>query len=467
MGERLARRAVDFKARSFATRAQAARREAIFNRQREVREAVYRELRFAALSSLEPDAGSTDLEDSGDELVTTQRSSPHRRTRPRRNVDFQERHRGRYCPVALPEWLVEIPNDLSRSWYVVPRPDGKRVFVVASSGRTTLRKRDGSLFPVIGVCESDLPGGKPGLKGVTMLDCIIPADARRRNTLQLWALDVYVWNDAYMHECTAEFRFFWLRNSLEQLEGGVFHGMSVDAENGSVDVADDDRSAGRSSSNEVDHRRARSKISVAFRSIPFYDADDAGISSASDTSLTRAAGIHVQDGLLFFAKDAHVELGLTPMILAWKDDGTSLHFIETFPEPGPPNTDRAGWPLVATLSTIPSSADEEMSLLAAGDEPPVVLDEMKNSELQSLRRKAAGCLIRVQVLNTEDVAGGSAPLLKVLGAAGPARTIADSWSRILFQCMARHSPITLPDLLAHGHPLTNQSSLSSGSLARQ
>ena len=34
--------------------------------------------------------------------------------------------------IMLSEWLVEVPDDFSRSWFMVPSPVGKRCLVVAS-----------------------------------------------------------------------------------------------------------------------------------------------------------------------------------------------------------------------------------------------------------------------------------------------------------------------------------------------
>jgi hypothetical protein len=56
----------------------------------------------------------------------------------------------------IPEWLLAVPVDLAASYYVLPRPEGKRALVVASNGKTVSRLRNGRRlhhFP------SALPGG--------------------------------------------------------------------------------------------------------------------------------------------------------------------------------------------------------------------------------------------------------------------------------------------------------------------
>ena len=69
-----------------------------------------------------------------------------------------------------PEWLVEIPDDLARNWYVMSRPEGQRCLVIASHGTTMVRSRTGHLketFP------SGLPCGGGAGDGRAMQECIL------------------------------------------------------------------------------------------------------------------------------------------------------------------------------------------------------------------------------------------------------------------------------------------------------
>lgn len=57
--------------------------------------------------------------------------------------------------LCIPEWMIEIPNDLKTNWICIPRPDGKRYILSSKKGNTLL-------FGVNGyskVVKSNLPGG--------------------------------------------------------------------------------------------------------------------------------------------------------------------------------------------------------------------------------------------------------------------------------------------------------------------
>jgi hypothetical protein len=334
-----------------------------------------------------------------------------------------------------------------------------------------------------------------------------------------------IWNDAYMYECPAEFRFFWLRNSLEELGAGADSGNGAgwrgheDCDNPVDMYSDGERASGECESFGVsdgagDTRDARDRggdigddvcgddsiercviddgevdavdvISVAprrrnhganeggsgayfykknrtqshrktpwlrFQPVPFYDADAPGVSAAADTTLTAAAGIENQDGLLFYMKEAHYELGLTAVVLAWKDDSTSQHTIETFPEPGPPHTPASDLPLVTTLAHRPSTDSSSVTQLLTCDSPPIVLADVPTTELvDAVGPSLPSRLVRARITNTACVAGGATPELEPIGVAGPNRATPDSWSRVMFQCKSRHCPVTLDDLV-HAPP---------------
>ncbi|RDX87701.1 Snurportin-1, partial [Mucuna pruriens] len=70
----------------------------------------------------------------------------------------------------LPEWMIDIPNNLSQDWFVFARPSGKRCFVVSCNGTTISRLRNGSIlhrFP------SALPSGaRKKDPSYSILDCI-------------------------------------------------------------------------------------------------------------------------------------------------------------------------------------------------------------------------------------------------------------------------------------------------------
>jgi hypothetical protein len=554
---RQASRSLHFKSRNFAAKSQASRRAAVLSRQRESRgdaRAALRsdegwtgrgetlesqsceqeELGADALNvnvdAVETDAPVYQTADVADAYVDTRgglaeedecesaNAPPFALSPPVRGRQGRASRRQAQPAMSTPEWLVDVPARLGDEWYVLPRPDGKRVFVVASGGRTVVRARDGQVVKSAGFYFSMLPGGSKGpgcAKGVTILDCVLPAGEVRPVIDRLWVLDVMIWNDANMYECPAAFRFFWLRNSLAELDdrpkgtgaSSNGHGGGCGANsNGWRGPEDDDEPVGMADVNdendaacddddmsivrEVDEvdllsvaqasslaghkrppRRRRRGGGVGDRvfapkrrgsdpcvrnqqtswlllqPVPMYDADSAGVSAAADTALSAAAGIGRQDGLLFYLKEAHYELGLTPVILSWKDISTSRHAIETFPEPPPADVPRADLPLIATLAHYPSLSDSTLTVLETGDNPPTTIADIPTSALECLGRALPSRLVRVQVINTGAVARGEGPEVVPVGLAGPGRTAPDSWSRIMYQCKARHCPVTIRDLM--------------------
>lgn len=293
-----------------------------------------------------------------------------------------------------------------------------------------------------GFAESALPGGRPGSRGLTVLDCVVEdvgrvARAGGAGAARLWVLDVMVWNDRYMHDCSAEFRFFWLGSALGELDDNEFSVPSAEGVDGGdgdeelVDVDGGEVSAG-----------GKKRQWLNFQPVPVYDADEAGLSAATDEAMSAVSGIRAQDGILLYAKDAQVELGLTPAVLAWKDASTSAHAIETFPEPAPTDVAPCDLPLVVTLAH--EAVAGSMRNLMTSDASPVVIAEVPEDALAVLGgRQWQSRLVRVRVLNAKEVADGLAPEVELVELAGYTRTTADSWSRLLFQCQVRHKPVTL------------------------
>lgn len=421
MDARQARRRSGYKARDFGASSHARRLEALFARQRRDRAATLSALRAAAA---EP------------RPATTAAPAAAKRRPPRP------------APVALPEWLTAPPADLATAWFAAPRPDGKRAFVVASAGRTVVRGRDGRRMGggtgkgAGGFAESALPGGRPGSRGLTVLDCIVEdvasvGRAGGGGVSRLWVLDVMVWNDRYMHDCSAEFRFFWLGSALAELDDNEVSAPSPER----VDGGDRDEVLVDVEGGEVG-ADGKKRQWLNFQPVPVYDADEAGLSAATDESMSTVSGIRAQDGILLYAKDAQVELGLTPAVLAWKDSATSAHAIETFPEPAPTDIEPCDLPLVVTLSH--AAVTGSMRNLVTSDSSPVVIAEVPEDALAALGgRQWQSRLVRVRVLNAKEVADGLAPEVELVELAGYTRTTADSWSRLLFQCQVRHKPVTL------------------------
>ncbi|XP_055333273.1 snurportin-1-like [Paramacrobiotus metropolitanus] len=113
----------------------------------------------------------------------------------------------------LSEWLIEVPADFEDSWLMTICPEGKRCAVVANKGRTVIYSRPGK-FLMDGT--SDLPGGSPrnpNKQCYSVLDCILNSKDG-----QLYVLDVLFWNGSSLVDQSAEFRLFWLKSRLGELD---------------------------------------------------------------------------------------------------------------------------------------------------------------------------------------------------------------------------------------------------------
>ena len=89
----------------------------------------------------------------------------------------QQKQKQKDSLLMTPEWVIDIPSDLSSNWYVMPRPEGQRCLVTSSRGTTLARMRTGR---VLGRFQSGLPGGGEGGGGgekqdSCILDCIYNA----------------------------------------------------------------------------------------------------------------------------------------------------------------------------------------------------------------------------------------------------------------------------------------------------
>lgn len=179
--------------------------------------------------------------------------------------------------VCSPEWLVEVPDGLNGrnhehglGWYAMPRPEGKRCVLVAARGSTTSRTTSGDLLERF---ESHLPGGGRASASHTILDCVFTPSG------EYWAMDVMCWSGYSLYDCTAEFRFYWLRTKL-------------------IEVGE-----------------------TRLRPTPYWECDPDSLSAAYASPL-----LFARDGILFYAKVGHYVLGLTPLVCLWKDEHTTRYW---------------------------------------------------------------------------------------------------------------------------------------------
>ncbi|ORY07878.1 hypothetical protein K493DRAFT_332613 [Basidiobolus meristosporus CBS 931.73] len=171
------------------------------------------------------------------------------------------------------EWMIQVPPNLFGGWYMVLCPKGKRCMIVAANGKTICRAKSGRIFKQF---QSTLPAGSGTYRGnrssdYCILDCIFD-----ENSSTFYVLDLMCWKGMPFYDCATEFRFFWLQSKLA----------------------------------ELDPPRTSAQTAFQFRSLQVFDC--------APESLTSLAGNPYQlgyqpDGLLFFNKEAHYEIGDTPL----------------------------------------------------------------------------------------------------------------------------------------------------------
>ncbi|GFP89291.1 snurportin-1 [Phtheirospermum japonicum] len=298
----------------------------------------------------------------------------------------------------LPEWMIDVPERLNTDWYVYARPSGKRCFVVSSNGTTVSRLRNGSMlhrFP------SALPNGAKANnssrsgQSYCILDCIFHEPDQT-----YYVIDMVCWAGISMYECTAEFRYFWLHSKL--VESGACNEPSTY------------------------HR-------YSFKTVEIYNCDGAGLKAAYNGSVP-----YVKDGLLFCNMHAHYESGNTPLVLVWKDENCSQYVLDTDSKGHIPDQQQVVLELL------------DDGRLATSDDPPVIFgcldrDFVQKTELQ------AGNLLRFTI-NEGGLCFADGKLeradLQYLGKSNRSRAFADSYSKVMFQYTARHSPLSIDHLFA-------------------
>lgn len=193
--------------------------------------------------------------------------------------DLRKKQR-KYAKIfTFPEYLFEIPSDLTpQEWYIVPKPEGIRCLLITRGGATYLRNKDGF---VVKKFESDFPGGKPKKKhGATILDIIYD-----KNREICYFLDILLWNDQQLIDCSAEARYFWLD----------FHAAQV---------------------------KHDESLALKFCNLQRFACNVEGFKTAYSGNF-----FFDKDGLLFVAKAGTYISGVSPYVLFWKDCVCSLYFI--------------------------------------------------------------------------------------------------------------------------------------------
>ena len=185
------------------------------------------------------------------------------------------------------EWMVDVPGDLVHSWYVMPRPAGRRCLVTATNGSTRAQGRSGKpwMFP------STLPNGSRASRvcgglSACELDCIWCEDEQT-----YYVVDLIRWKEQLFTQSPAELRLFWLSSKLNEV-----------------------RAAEASSSNPCRFVAltpllcTADKLRTAYAGVPPFSAP--------------------RDGLLFLHRLALYEAGPSPLLLSWSDASCSARFYD-------------------------------------------------------------------------------------------------------------------------------------------
>eukprot|EP00242_Pyramimonas_sp_CCMP2087_P014178 CAMPEP_0198218704 /NCGR_PEP_ID=MMETSP1445-20131203/70703_1 /TAXON_ID=36898 /ORGANISM="Pyramimonas sp., Strain CCMP2087" /LENGTH=394 /DNA_ID=CAMNT_0043895857 /DNA_START=64 /DNA_END=1244 /DNA_ORIENTATION=+ len=221
-----------------------------------------------------------------------------------------------------PEWMVDIPQDLQKNWYVLSHPEGERCLVIATRGGTITRRRNGSIlhkFP------SWLPNGSRAANASNEQYCILDAVFHEPDQTY-YVIDLMCWKGQAVYDCAYEFRMFWVQSKLSETR--------VLEEPGPL------------------HR-------YRFAILPACECSPAGLQEAYAAPVP-----YVRGGLLFYNRESHYELGPSPLVLHWKDAQCSRWFIDT---------DRNGNVLPQQRVILSYTLD---NTLVTGDDPPVVMASM-------------------------------------------------------------------------------------------
>ncbi|CAO2826983.1 unnamed protein product [Amaranthus hypochondriacus] len=297
----------------------------------------------------------------------------------------------------LPEWMIDVPEGLSLDWFVLARPAGKRCFVVSINGTTVSRLRNGSVlhhFPSALPCGARTKENSGFDQSYCILDCIF-----HEMDQTYYVIDMVCWRGYPLYDCNADFRFFWLNSKL--------------TESGACEVP------------SYYHK-------YRFSPVPVYNCDQNGLLSAYTGQVP-----YVKDGLLFYNKHAQYQAGNTPLTLVWKDENCSQYVIDT---------DHKG--------EVPSKQQVVLELqndgkVTTSDDPPVVFGCL-DQDFQQKSGLCPGNLLRFLIndggLTFVDGKLEKADLL-YQDKTNRARAFADSYSKVVFQYMARNSPLRIDDLL--------------------
>ncbi|KAG3089388.1 hypothetical protein PI125_g18032 [Phytophthora idaei] len=377
------------------TKDAAARRQATLAQQRQARRDLTAHARQLAQQQEPPSPRGSGEDAQPMDGVTSAASK--RRTREER-VKQRREHFSKQ--LMTPECLIDVPRDLNGSgsalgegWYVLPRPEGKRCLVVANGGNTIARIPSGSIlkkFPSALPCGSHKTNKSND--GYCILDCIF-----QEQDETFYVLDVMCWKGYLLYNCTTEFRLYWMRDKLS--EGATATVTSANP--------------------------------FRFLPIPCYESDQAGIMAAYATTYP-----FLKDGLLFYMKAGHYEMGLSPLALVWKDANTSRFFVYS-----------ANPSIVLRFEGENEFVTLEGIVLFTADQDFIQQHELSEGDLASFSFEQH----KVDENQTPHLTG-----LAFVKRCSPQRALPDSWTKILFQYNARSGGVPIERILEAAHAPTTE-----------
>ena len=322
-----------------------------------------------------------------------------KRNQEKRKHQIEKQRQKRLFYVAqfmCPEWMVIQPQFNADKWLVMPRPDGKRCIVSATAGLTTSRTKNGN---VLHKWPSELPSGSRKTNGrseeATLLDCVYDTSTRT-----YFVIDLMLWRGRLLYDTEASFRMWWLRSKFAE------------------------------ECPTIQNARGANKFSIAPATI--FPCSRSGLAEAySGTSVP-----YKRDGLLFFHKEGFYEPGVTPLVLHWKDPNCCTYFVNTTGD----SSDTSQRVVLEVSQTGALLTQEKLQLGQLTREHVV---KLKIQPGNFLRFKIQGVKMNPH----------SGALVSLVGPqfqeiCGPSRLMADSSSQIVFQYIARNSPLTIQTVAA-------------------
>ncbi|XP_012225656.2 snurportin-1 [Linepithema humile] len=182
-------------------------------------------------------------------------------------------YRSKINRMMMSEWMLDVPQDFSENWIMVPCPVGKRVRLVSGRGKTRAYSRTGVF---VAVFSSALPGGNynANMRHSAIIDAIWIKERK-----VYYVLDVLYWNNLPFTYCEAEFRLYWINSKLSETKEFEIHDSDINK--------------------------------YPMLSLPKISCD----LNLSSVLTDLAPELHSLDGFLFYHRNAQYIFGITPLVI--------------------------------------------------------------------------------------------------------------------------------------------------------